>query len=80
MATPPFVLKKKNNSKNDTLPEKMDRATDIKREMQTQLDFANNVEWVPFAHTSFSWCVKLKILKMVLLIKYFNLIACSLLF
>ena len=56
------------------LLEKKNRDADIKLGMQTQLDLANNMGWFPSGHTFSSLlCVRLKIPKMILLIKHFDL-------
>ena len=54
--------------------EKKNSAADIKLGMRTQLDSANNMGRVPSGHTSSSFLyLRLKISKMVLLIKHFDL-------
>ena len=69
-------------AKNGTLARKKNGATGLKLGMQTQLDSANNMGWVPSGHTSSFLCVRQKMPKMVLPKKknHFNLITCSLLF
>ena len=45
------------------IPEKKNGAAGLKLGMQTQLDSANNMGWVPSGHTSFSLCVRLNVFK-----------------
>ena len=67
MSTPPYVLKK--THKNGTFTIKKNGAAGLKFDMQTQLDSANNMGWVPSGHTSSSLCVRLNMPKMVFLKK-----------
>ena len=64
MATPHSVLI---IAKSGTFARKKNGATDLKLNMQTQLDSTNNMGWVPPGHASSTWYVMLKMLKMVLL-------------
>ena len=43
--------------------DKKNRDTDLKLGMKTELEYANNMGWVPSGHTSSSLCVKLKMPK-----------------
>ena len=52
--------------------EKKNGATYLKLGMQTQLDSADNMAWVPSDHTSSSLCVRLNMPKMVFLKKMFK--------
>ena len=63
MATPLSVLKE---AKNGAFAEN-NEAVNLKLLYATQLDYANNMGWVPSGHTSSSVCVKLKMSEMVLL-------------
>ena len=76
MATP-FSVKKK--AKNGTFARKRMESEAYNFGMQTKLDYANSMGWVPSGHTSSSTCVRLKISKVVLKI-YCDLITCLLLF
>ena len=76
----PLPYKKKAKDCTSALKKKKNGATHLKLDMQTQLNSVSNIRWVPSGHTSSSLCVRLKMPKILLLKKYFNLITCSLLF
>ena len=61
--TPNIGLKKK--TQKWYFARKTHGATGLKLDMHTQLDSGSNMGWVPLGHTSSSWCVKLKMPKMV---------------
>ena len=68
----PFLYSKKKKKKmgqNSTFARKKNGATGLKLGMQTQLDSANSMGWVPSGHTSSSLCIRLKMPKMIFIKK-----------